>query len=211
MASDDDRAAAWAAKKLKEQRGSAGEDLRYAQRLAQYLARTRFPEVTDFKVLNTMSGVLSQIDNMTARPSPEAERPKGWQYTHERQSELIKADGLMCEQHPGQEFDHDGCAGPGQPWMLEGKVAIEAEYQRDAAKAVNAKVRKAGIGGLIRHVTLSEINRVLDEARQQERGAIIAYLERESNLKNAEGRLHNCFYSMEGVLEDVRAGKHIKK
>lgn len=33
----------------------------------------------------------------------------------------------MCEQHPGLEFEHDpDCAGPGMPWMIEGKDAIES-------------------------------------------------------------------------------------
>lgn len=47
------------------------------------------------------------------------------QYVHERDAELIRKDGLMCEAHPGLEFEHDpDCAGPGMAWAIEGKAAI---------------------------------------------------------------------------------------
>jgi hypothetical protein len=47
-------------------------DLAYAQRLAKHLAAEHSPESTDFQVLDTVSGVLSQIDNMIVawKPGP---------------------------------------------------------------------------------------------------------------------------------------------
>ncbi len=56
----------------------------------------------------------------------EIERPAGWEFVHERQNDLIRRDGWMCEQHPGTEWPHDDCAGPGMPWIVEGKQAIVA-------------------------------------------------------------------------------------
>lgn len=56
--------------------------------------------------------------------SGKGDRPNGWEWTHERQAALIKADGLMCESHPGVEWPHGDCAGPGMPWMIEGREAI---------------------------------------------------------------------------------------
>jgi hypothetical protein len=51
----------------------------------------------------------------------------------EHQAVLIRRDGFMCEAHPGLEFEHDtGCAGPGMPWVIEGKDAItDALRQRE--------------------------------------------------------------------------------
>lgn len=51
--------------------------------------------------------------------------PDYWEWTHERQAKLIEADGWMCEQHPGVQWPHGDCAGPGVPWMIEGRTAIE--------------------------------------------------------------------------------------
>jgi hypothetical protein len=52
---------------------------------------------------------------------------QAWQYTHERDAELIRKDGMMCEAHPGLEFGHDpNCGGPGTPWVIEGRSAIES-------------------------------------------------------------------------------------
>lgn len=49
-----------------------------------------------------------------------------WQYTHERDADLIRRDGMMCEAHPGLEFEHDpDCAGPGMAWVVEGKEAVK--------------------------------------------------------------------------------------
>lgn len=50
----------------------------------------------------------------------------GWKYVHEWQSELVAQDGFMCEQHPGKEFPHDDCAGPGIPWVIVGRANILA-------------------------------------------------------------------------------------
>lgn len=49
---------------------------------------------------------------------------RGWEYTHDHQSKLIARDGWMCEKHPGTEWPHGDCAGPGQAWAVEGKEAI---------------------------------------------------------------------------------------
>lgn len=69
------------------------------------------------------------------------------EYSHERQAKLIRQDGMMCEAHPGLEFGHDpGCAGPGMPWMIEGKKAIveavEPERQQDVKRLQNAYQRR---------------------------------------------------------------------
>jgi hypothetical protein len=45
----------------------------------------------------------------------------------QHEADLIRRDGFMCEAHPGLEFEHDPeCAGPGMPWVIEGKEAITA-------------------------------------------------------------------------------------
>lgn len=59
-----------------------------------------------------------------------------WQWTHERQAELVARDGWMCEQHPGIEFEHqlssgEWCAGPGMPWMIEGRENIRTALARE--------------------------------------------------------------------------------
>ncbi len=51
-------------------------------------------------------------------------RPRGWVFDHERGAELIGRDGWMCERHPGLEFPHDDCPGPGMAWVIEGKQRI---------------------------------------------------------------------------------------
>lgn len=50
-----------------------------------------------------------------------------------RQAQLIQADGWMCEQHPGTEWPHDDCAGPGMPWIVEGREAIRQLMRGDHA------------------------------------------------------------------------------
>lgn len=44
----------------------------------------------------------------------------------ERGARLVARDGWMCEAHPGLEFPHDDCAGPGMPWEVSGKATILA-------------------------------------------------------------------------------------
>ena len=41
--------------------------------------------------------------------------------------EMFKAaDGsCMCETHPGHEWPHGDCLGPGMPWTLTGRTLIE--------------------------------------------------------------------------------------
>lgn len=51
------------------------------------------------------------------------------------QSDLISRDGLMCEQHPGLEFEHDpDCAGPGMPWIVAGREVIAKLKKREKKK-----------------------------------------------------------------------------
>lgn len=58
--------------------------------------------------------------------SGQAARPAGWQYVHEAQNALLARDGWMCEAHPGLEWPHGDCAGPGMVWQVEGKDAVRA-------------------------------------------------------------------------------------
>lgn len=48
------------------------------------------------------------------------------QQTAQRGADLIRRDGWTCEKHPGLEWPHDDCAGPGMPWVVEGKAEILA-------------------------------------------------------------------------------------
>lgn len=60
-------------------------------------------------------------------PGARGLRVKGWEFYHDHDAALIRRDGLMCEKHPGQEFEHDpDCGGPGQAWAIEGKENILA-------------------------------------------------------------------------------------
>ena len=56
----------------------------------------------------------------------DGRQSQGWEWTHDHHAKLIGRDGLMCEQHPGVEWPHDSCAGPGQAWAVEGKQSIVA-------------------------------------------------------------------------------------
>ncbi len=65
----------------------------------------------------------SMIEYATRTPAATPERINEAEY----QAALIRRDGFMCEQHPGLEFEHDpDCAGPGMPWVVEGREAITA-------------------------------------------------------------------------------------
>jgi hypothetical protein len=60
----------------------------------------------------------------------------------ERQAVLVRRDGFMCEAHPGLEFEHDPeCAGPGTPWVIEGKDAV-TEILRQREQEVRAEERE---------------------------------------------------------------------
>jgi hypothetical protein len=54
------------------------------------------------------------------------ERVAGWVWQHEHQAALVARDGWMCEAHPGTAWPHDDCAGPGMPWVVEGRESIQA-------------------------------------------------------------------------------------
>ena len=46
-------------------------------------------------------------------------------YHDDEQTMFLAADGtMMCETHPGQEWPHDECVGPGTPWAVSGKTSI---------------------------------------------------------------------------------------
>lgn len=42
----------------------------------------------------------------------------------QRGADLIMLHSLMCEEHPGTEWPHDDCIGPGMPWQISGKDEI---------------------------------------------------------------------------------------
>lgn len=65
------------------------------------------------------------VESGTVETINGVSRPKGWEFYHEHDAELIRRDGLMCEKHPGIEWPHADCAGPGQAWVIEGRVAIQ--------------------------------------------------------------------------------------
>ena len=48
--------------------------------------------------------------------------------------EMFRAADLsmMCEKHPGREWPHDDCPGPGTPWILDGRTLIEEVIAREA-------------------------------------------------------------------------------
>ncbi len=70
---------------------------------------------------------MGQAAQLSAlRTAASEARPKGWQWTHERQAELLARDGAMCEKHPGLDWPHGDCAGPGMPWMVEGRESIRS-------------------------------------------------------------------------------------
>lgn len=80
-----------------------------------------------FKGLRTLNAVETvAYALLDARRGRDVEQ-NNWQYTHERDAELINSDLFMCEAHPGLDFGHDpDCAGPGMAWIIEGRAAIEA-------------------------------------------------------------------------------------
>lgn len=44
---------------------------------------------------------------------------------------FLAADGsMMCESHPGHEWPHDDCAGPGMPWIIQGRTLIESVIRK---------------------------------------------------------------------------------
>jgi hypothetical protein len=97
----------------------------------EYFERSVAPTVSNIVNAQPLEGEIQAALNedfgkLYEDITPTAARKAGWQYVHEHDADLIRSDGLMCEQHPGLEFDHDGCAGPGMPWILEGKDAISA-------------------------------------------------------------------------------------
>ncbi len=63
-----------------------------------------------------------------------SERPDGWIWHHEHEADLVRRDGWMCEQHPGTEWPHGDCAGPGMPWIVEGRADIE-RFRREGSQS----------------------------------------------------------------------------
>ena len=47
-------------------------------------------------------------------------------YQADHDQMFLAADGsMMCECHPGREWPHEDCPGPGMPWVLRGRTLIE--------------------------------------------------------------------------------------
>ena len=47
-------------------------------------------------------------------------------YEADHQLMFLAADGsMMCETHPGREWPHGDCPGPGMPWVISGRTLIE--------------------------------------------------------------------------------------
>lgn len=61
----------------------------------------------------------------------------GWEWAHERSARILREDGepMMCEEHVGEEWPHGDCAGPGMPWIVEGRDQVQA-LVRAAGKEV---------------------------------------------------------------------------
>lgn len=59
---------------------------------------------------------------------------EGWEWSHEHDAKLLARDGWMCERHPGVEWPHDDCAGPGQSWAIEGKEQILSLIEQPSAR-----------------------------------------------------------------------------
>lgn len=91
-------------------------------------------EIEDCLKQGWFSGDLAAV---AALIRPALERPEGWEWTHEHDAALIRRDGMMCEQHPGKDFPHDNCAGPGQSWSVEGKDAVVAAMQQQDQAGFN--------------------------------------------------------------------------
>jgi hypothetical protein len=61
-------------------------------------------------------------------------------YRADRDAMFKAADGsMMCEAHPGHEWPHDDCAGPGMPWILEGRTLITEALEAELAQLRTAQ------------------------------------------------------------------------
>lgn len=81
--------------------------------------------------------IVTVVEAWNARAISTPREVPAHETSAERQAKLLKADGLMCEAHPGLEFEHDAdCAGPGMPWMLEGRDAILRLAERIASELI---------------------------------------------------------------------------
>ena len=62
-------------------------------------------------------------DQMSDHPAALPQQDK---YAADRKEMFLAADGsMMCEAHPGREWPHDNCIGPGMPWVVTGRTLIE--------------------------------------------------------------------------------------
>ena len=66
-----------------------------------------------------------------AAPAPGDTAPHGagnkmkQAYAADAAEMFLAADGsMMCEKHPGREWPHDDCVGPGMPWVISGRTLI---------------------------------------------------------------------------------------
>ena len=63
---------------------------------------------------------------LTSISLPPGETPQADLYAADCAEMFLAADGsMMCEKHPGWEWPHDACAGPGMPWSIQGRTLIE--------------------------------------------------------------------------------------
>ena len=141
-----------------------------------------------------------EIDALCSKRVAEAKPPPDWEWTHERQARLIAQDGMMCEAHPGLPFMHDDeCAGPGMPWMIEGKSAIDA-----ALEAARREERRRIVANL-QDLALDEV---------PERDAAIAAGEDMEDTRECRGRIAQeratlllglCYRISEDDWKSVRA------
>lgn len=102
--------------------------------------------VCTLESLRTINASIARERNkLRAEIAQLSKRPDGWEYTHEHQGKLVQRDGMMCEQHPGLPFEHDpACPGPGMPWMVEGRTAIEAlRAEADALREERSRFETA--------------------------------------------------------------------
>ncbi len=77
-------------------------------------------------IVSELARIRNETTGNTAAPDAPAPQSEA-----EHQAALIRRDGFMCERHPGLEFEHDTeCAGPGMPWVIEGREEIAAYTER---------------------------------------------------------------------------------
>lgn len=78
--------------------------------------------------IGTLLSDLKDIPAASSRGEREAQLEKDMDGAYKADHDRIfkAADGsMMCEAHPGREWPHDECPGPGMPWVVSGRTLIE--------------------------------------------------------------------------------------